>query len=70
MVIIAVRVTELVLGMKKEKPVQRREMQRNGYVTRSRFRRPKVSIVKNAGSAKTQFKIPVPMETRRAVLRL
>jgi len=36
-------------------------MQRNGRVTSSRFRRPKVSIVRKAGKANTQLRIPVPM---------
>ena len=33
----------------------------------NRFRRPKESIVKKAGKAKTQFKIPVPMDANSAL---
>jgi len=53
-------------SMKKLKPVHRRVMAKNGKVTNKRLRRPKVSIVKKAGRAKTQFRIPVPMEASRA----
>ena len=52
--------------IQKEKPVQKRKMERKGKVKRRRLRRPKVSIVRKAGRAKTQFRIPVPMEARRA----
>lgn len=53
-------------SIQKEKPDQNRNMDRNGNVKRRRFRRPQVSIVKKAGSAKTQLRIPVPIEARRA----
>jgi hypothetical protein len=52
--------------MRKLRPVHRRVIARNGKVTNKSLRRPKVSIVKTAGSAKTQFKMPVPMEASRA----
>ena len=67
-VIMPVRVVWCDVGIKKERPVHRRVMQRNGYVTNRRLRRPNVSIVKKAGSAKIQFRMPVPIETKRALL--
>ncbi len=41
-------------------------MARNGKVNSNRFRRPQRSIVKTAGMANTQFKIPVPIEANSA----
>lgn len=56
----------LLSGIQNEKPVQKRHNARKGNVTRSKFLLPKVSMVKNAGSAKTQFRMPVPIEAKRA----
>jgi hypothetical protein len=53
-----------------EKPVQSRVAPRKGNVNRRRFRRPQRSIVKTAGRAKTQLRMPVPMEASRAELLL
>jgi hypothetical protein len=64
-VIIAVRFV-LCSGRKNDMPVHRRVIQRKGNVTRSRKRRPNVSMVKKAGRANTQFKIPVPIENSKA----
>ena len=50
----------------KLNPVQKRKMDKKGKVKRRRLRRPKVSIVRKAGRAKTQFRMPVPMDARRA----
>lgn len=55
-----------VVPMKKDMPVQSRVMHKNGNVTSSKKRRPKVSMVKKAGKAKTQFRMPVPMANSRA----
>jgi hypothetical protein len=38
----------------------------NGKVARSKLRRPNVSIVQNAGNAKTKFMTPKPREASRA----
>ena len=54
----------------KEKPVQKRKRERKGKVKRRRLRRPKVSIVRKAGRAKRKFRMPVPMEARRAEERV
>jgi len=54
--------------IQKEKPVHSREMAKNGNVTSKRKRLPKVSMVKKAGNAKTQFRMPVPIEKRRALV--
>jgi hypothetical protein len=56
-------------SIQKEKPDQKRKMARNGNVKSSRLRRPHVSMVKTAGRAKTQLRMPVPMEARSAVDR-
>lgn len=56
--------------MKNDMPVHSKKMARNGKVKRSRFRRPQVSMVKKAGMAKIQFRIPVPIEAKRALLWL
>ena len=56
----------LVGFSQNEKPVQKRKIERKGKVKRRRLRRPKVSIVRKAGRAKIQFRMPVPMEARRA----
>lgn len=55
---------------KNDMPVQSKVMAKKGNVTSSKKRRPKVSIVKKAGRAKTQLRIPVPMENSRACGRL
>ena len=52
--------------IQNEKPVQKFVSARNGKVNKSRFRRPNVSMVRKAGSAKTLFNIPVPIDARRA----
>lgn len=72
-VIMAVRVVQLpiqlpsasVSQMKKDMPVHSNVIARNGNVTSSNNRRPNVSMVKNAGKAKTQFRIPVPIAKSR-----
>lgn len=76
-VIIAVRVTLLETSwpggggsMKKDIPVHRWKIARNGNVKISSGLRPNLSIVKKAGNAKTQFRIPVPMDASNAELRL
>ena len=53
-------------GMKKEKPVKKRKIDISGKVVRSRFRRPKVSIVYTAGIANSQFIKPKPREAAKA----
>lgn len=57
-------------SIKKDIPTQSRKMASQGNVKISNGLRPNLSIVKNAGSANTQFRIPVPIEARRALLRL
>lgn len=57
-------------SMKKLRPVHSNVIARNGNVKISSGRRPNLSIVKKAGSAKTQLSIPVPMEESKAELRL
>lgn len=59
-----------VSPIKNDMPVQSSIIDRNGKVTRSRKRRPYVSIVKNAGKAKIQLRIPVPRENNSACGRL
>ena len=50
----------------REEAVQKREMARKGKVSCKKLRRPKVSNVRNAGTAKTQFKLPVPIDASNA----
>ena len=57
-------------SIKNDMPVHNKVMARNGKVKISRGRRPNLSMVKKAGKANTQFSIPVPIEARRAELRL
>ena len=57
-------------SMKNDMPIQRRKMHKKGYVKSSSGRRPNLSIVKNAGSAKTQLRMPVPIEARSAEFKL
>ena len=52
----------------KLKPVHSKKIERKGKVKSSKFRRPHLSIVNRAGMAKTQFRIPVPMDASRAEL--
>ena len=68
-VIMAVLAIFLFALIKNDRPVHSNVIHKNGYVVRRRLRRPKVSIVKNAGNAKTQFKMPVPMEASKAEVR-
>ena len=64
-------VTMATLGildwMKKDIPVHNRVRARKGNVNKRRFLLPHLSMVNKAGIAKTKLRIPVPMETRRAV---
>lgn len=53
--------------MKKENPVKYSERPMSGKPNKSKFLRPKVSIVYTAGIAKSQLTIPVPIDTRRAL---
>lgn len=53
-------------GIQKLKPVKRRNSDKKGYVVSRRLRRPKVSIVWIAGTAKTQLIRPKPSEALRA----
>jgi len=50
--------------------VKRRKRAMSGKVVSSRLRRPKRSMVKTAGSAKSQFITPKPKEARRAEVSL
>jgi hypothetical protein len=50
--------------MKKADPVKNRKNDMSGKVVNSKFRRPNVSIVYTAGSAKTQLIIPAPSDAR------
>jgi len=52
--------------IQKLNPVHKRKMARKGNVNNRRTRRPQRSIVKTAGRAKTQFRIPVPIEASNA----
>ena len=55
-------------GIKNDKLVHDVVNARDGNVIGNSGRRPYVSIVKNAGSAKTQLRIPVPIEMSKAVV--
>ena len=57
-------------GTKKENPVHRRNRAKNGKVKMRSGRRPNVSMVKKAGRAKSQLRIPVPIDAKRAEVRL
>jgi hypothetical protein len=52
--------------MKKDIPVQSKNTASQGKVKSNKLRRPQRSMVKRAGMAKTQLRMPVPMEARRA----
>lgn len=56
-------------GMKNEKPVKNSIIAMSGKVTRSRLRRPKVSMVYMAGIANRKLIAPPPKEVRSAALR-
>ena len=56
--------------MKKDIPVHSRKNAKKGNVKISNGLRPNLSIVKKAGNAKPQFKMPVPIEASRAEFKL
>ncbi|KAL9599076.1 MAG: hypothetical protein Q9179_003680 [Wetmoreana sp. 5 TL-2023] len=75
--IIAVRGTLLEVSspdrggsMKKDMPVHRRKNARKGNVKINNGLLPNLSIVKKAGNAKTQFRMPVPIDARSAEFKL
>ncbi len=53
-------------SIQNENPVQSDVIQRKGNLKSRRLRRPHVSMVKKAGMAKSQFRIPVPIDTSNA----
>lgn len=56
-----------LLCMRSSKKVRSMHNAISGNVNRSKFRRPKVSIVRTAGSANTKLIIPKPILPRSAV---
>ena len=58
-----------VFLMRNDKPVHSIVRDKKGYVMSKSGRRPYVSMVKNAGKANTQLRMPVPIEINRAVVR-
>lgn len=56
----------LLFVIQKLKPVHKRKMARKGNVKSKSTRRPQRSMVKTAGKANTQFKMPVPIEANNA----
>lgn len=59
-----------LLGMRFNKKVRSMHNAISGNVNRSKFRRPKVSIVRTAGSANKKLIIPKPILPRSAIRML
>ena len=57
-------------SMKKDNPVHKRKKAKKGNVNINNGLRPNLSIVKKAGSANTQFRMPVPIEASNAEFKL